>query len=192
MAGGTCLQAAQACKLRHRLPAACLTRSATCKCVDLSDKQLLAGLDRLGCVCLLQDLFTGLQAFVRVNMPTGVKWNPSGGSIAAARAAAGTAAPAAPAAKAAAPAKPSAAPGGPKGPPPPPPPPANLSELLLKERPGAKPAPVAAAAGGGMQEVLKALSQVGTTAHALYLQRRFPHVHARDGERAHGRPVVPP
>lgn len=109
----------------------------------------------------LKDLFTGLQAFVRVNMPTGVKWNPSGGSIAAAKAAAGTAAAAAaaPAAKAAAaPAKPSPARGGPKGPPPPPPPPANLSELLLKERPGAKPAP-AAAAGGGMQEVLKALSQ---------------------------------
>jgi hypothetical protein len=117
---------------------------------------------------VLQDLFTGLQAFVRVNMLTGVKWNPSGGSIAAAKAAAGTAAaPAAPAAKAAAaaPAKPSPAPGGPKGPPPPPPPPANLSELLLKERPGAKPAPAAAAAaGGGMQEVLKALSQVGMTA----------------------------
>lgn len=109
------------------------------------------------CSCLPQDLFTGLQAYVRINMPTGIKWNPAGGSIAAAKAAAGSAPAAAPAA--AAPAKPSPAPGGPRGPPPPPPPPANLGELLLKERPGAKPAP-AAVAGGGMQEVLKALNQV--------------------------------
>jgi hypothetical protein len=113
------------------------------------------------CCFVLQDLFTGLQAFVRINMPTGLKWNPSGGSVAAAMAATCAAAPAAAVpqpAPAPAPAKP--APGGAKGPPPPPPPPpANLSELLLKERPSGKPA-AAAAAGGGMQEVLKALSQV--------------------------------
>jgi hypothetical protein len=36
-----------------------------------------------------------------------------------------------------------------------------LSELLLKERPGSKPAAApAAGGGGGMQDVLKALSQV--------------------------------
>lgn len=111
-----------------------------------------------------QDLFTALQAFLRINMPQGLQWNTAGTSLAEAQAAAAGAAPAA-AQTAAAPAAAGGAKGGArKGPPAAPPPPANLSELLQKERPaaGAAGGAAAGAAGaGGMQDVLKALSQVG-------------------------------
>lgn len=128
------------------------------------------------CASCLQELFSGLQAFVRGSCPGGLRWNAAGVSLQEATAAADTAAPATAANVAAvngaaangaapAPAAPPKPPGA-KGPPPPPPPPPP--GLLLQERPpkgGAGGAAAAAAGGGGggaggMQEVLKALQQV--------------------------------
>ncbi|GBF94818.1 hypothetical protein Rsub_07990 [Raphidocelis subcapitata] len=100
----------------------------------------------------VKELTQALQQFVRTHYPQGLKWNPSGCSIAEAQkqaaAGGGAAAPAAPPA------------GGPKAPPaaPPPPPPG----LLLQDRPEPDSGKAAAGGGGsGMQDVFKQLSSAG-------------------------------
>lgn len=98
-----------------------------------------------------QELNQALQQFVRQHYPQGLKWNPSGGSIAEAQkkaAAGGTSSSSSATASAAA---------APRGPPVPPP--APSAEMLLRERPGAV-AERTSNSGGGLKDVFSELQKV--------------------------------
>lgn len=106
-----------------------------------------------------QDVMVALQAWVRTNAPSGLKWNASGVAIADAEqqlAASGS--------NSGAKAAPAPPPPAPRGAPPPPPPPPPPPGLLLQERPaggaaaGGAAAAAAASGGASMSDVFRELS----------------------------------